>query len=168
MLCLSVFNNAQKKKSAKVFPPPPKRSPVETVKIVKKIEQDSDTKKCFRYKTSTSDSITFKGFGGQLEYGYNSNLAMITLENYEYDIATKKRVEADNRLFGYPTQMQFINGRFSIENGYFIFTPNDLPKYEARKFKVFYKENSQQIEKLKDEDSIIWKWQECSIPPPSL
>lgn len=63
MFCLSVFANAQKKKSAKVIPPPPKRSPVETVKIVKKIEQDTDTKKCFRYQASTRTVLLSKALG---------------------------------------------------------------------------------------------------------
>ena len=161
-LLLGSFTMAQKKTSKKKIVPPEILEPP----VAEPLEERKD--KCYIYPTQEKKDNMVYTKSSMLEYGGSYVRARMIITTSEYDASKKKEVEDSGRIFGHPSQIQIIQGTFTLDKNTVHFTPDKTDKYEKRTFQLVNKPKSTTPDYVKDEKNNIWKEGPCLEPMISL
>ena len=157
----------QKKKPAKILPPPPivmpkKAEPPQSLSI-----QD-DAKKCFVYVNEVTKDSMVNVTETLLEYFPSGSNARMVITTYQYDPELKKKLSGSGETLAQTQQLQFIEGKYTIEKGTLTMTPSKKDQFEPRRFKLVNKPKTQTLLHLKDEQNHLYKKGKCLEPVISL
>ncbi|MNK85772.1 hypothetical protein D3C87_1056620 [compost metagenome] len=157
----------QKKKPAKILPPPPivmpkKAEPPQSLAI-----QD-DAKKCFVYVSEITKDSMVNVTENLLEYFPSGSNARMIITTYQYNPEVKKQLSGSGEMLAQTQQLQFIEGKYTIEKGTLTMTPDKKDRFDTRRFKLVNKPKTQTVINLKDEQNHLYKKGNCMEPMISL
>lgn len=161
-LLLGSFTFAQKKTTTK---PIVKPAPLESPKVNYPKEA---VDKCYIYTAEEKKDNLVQKTETLMEYGGSSIRARIIVTKTNYDPAEKIKADKEGYIYTQPSTIQFIEGKYNLENNTLHFTPDKADKFEKRTFKLVNKPKSKTLDYMKDENNNILKEGSCKEPVISL
>lgn len=157
----------QKKKSTKNLPPPPIVMPTKA-EPPQSLAKEDNSKKCFVYVNEVPKDSMVAVTENLLEYFPSGSNARMIITTYQYDPEVKKKLSGSGETLAQTQQLQFIEGKYTIEKGTLTMTPNKKDQFEPRRFNLVNKPKTQTLLHLKDEQNHLYKKRKCLEPMISL
>jgi len=157
----------QKKKPTKVPAPPPIVMAPEAKKPQSPLIQDH-SKQCFVYISEIPKDSLVAVTENLLEYFPSGNNARMVITTYQYDPKIKQQTDLAGDRYALTQKMQFIEGKYTLQNGILTMIPDKKDTFETRRFQLVKKPTTQTLLNLRDEDNHLYKKGKCIEPMISL
>ncbi|WP_262152304.1 hypothetical protein [Chryseobacterium foetidum] len=160
--------HGQKKKPAKVIPPPPIVRTEKEPPPPPSLAIEDSSKKCFVHVSEVPKDSMVAVTENLLEYFPSGSNARMVITTYQYDPKLKKQLNGSDEMLAQSQQLQFIEGKYTIEKGILTMIPYKKDKFDTRRFKLVNKPKTQTVINLKDEQNHLYKKGNCIEPMISL